>query len=65
MASKRPAKLAIGKKAEQKVPNDPVTGKPMTAVKVVRRDGAAGMHWVVLEDFKGKDEDVARMIPVR
>ena len=65
MASKRPAKLAIGKKAAQYAPNDPVSGKAMTAVKVFRKNGSNGMHWVVVEDFKGTEQDEARMIPCR
>lgn len=65
MAAAKRAKLAIGKKKDQRVPKDPQTGKPMTAVKVFRKDGSSGMHWVVIEDFKGSDEDEARMIPCR
>lgn len=64
MATKRPAKLAIGKKDIQ-VRLCPITGKPMTAVKVFRKTGASGMHWVVVEDFDGKENAVGRMIPVR
>lgn len=64
MAAKR-AKLALGKKKGQRVPNDPSSGKPMTAVKVMRKDGSSGMHWVVIEDFKGSDQDESRMVPCR
>ena len=64
MATKRPAKLAIGKK-EQKAKLCPVTGKPMTAVKMLRKTGASGMSWVVLEDFDGSDKAIERTIPVR
>lgn len=64
MATKRPAKLAIGKKkAEVKL--CPHTGKPMTATKVISKTGASGMFWVVVDDFNGKDEAVERMLPVR
>lgn len=65
MATKRPAKLAIGKKGGQRVPNCPETGKPMTAVKVFRSNGSSGMHWVVIEDFKGNADDERRMLPIR
>lgn len=64
MATKRPAKLASAKKAVF-IRLDPVTGKQMTAVKVMRREGSRGMHWVVLEDFQGKPEQLSRMIPIR
>lgn len=64
MATKRPAKLAIGKK-KQEVKLCPETGKPMTATKVVSKSGASGMFWVVVDDFNGKDEAIARMVPVR
>lgn len=64
MATKRPAKLAIGKKAGSVVPMCAETGKPMTAVKVVRKNGSSGMHWVVIEDFKGTEADEARMMRI-
>ncbi|TVR03372.1 MAG: hypothetical protein EA398_05170 [Deltaproteobacteria bacterium] len=64
MATKRPAKLAIGKKAQQ-VKICPVTNKPMTAVKVLRKQGSGGMHWIVLEDFDGSDKAVSQIIPIR
>ena len=64
MATKRPAKLAIGKK-EQNVKLHPVTGKQMTAVKVLRKTGASGMYWVTIDDFKGDDATVNDMISVR
>lgn len=60
MATKK-AKLAIGKKAKNATPNCPETGKPMTAVRVIRDNGSSGMHWVVIEDFKGTEQDEARM----
>jgi|GEM_PF-5449844 len=63
MATKK-AKLAIGKKAQNAVPTCPETGKPMTAVRVVRKNGSSGMHWVVIEDFKGTAEDEARMLRI-
>ncbi len=63
MATKRPAKLAIGKKAQQ-VKLCPETGKPMTAVKVFRNESGNSMRWVVLEDFDGSDEAITRMLPI-
>mgnify|MGYP007011834740 CR=1 FL=1 len=65
MATKRPAKLAIGKKGGPKTPLCPETGKPMTAVKVLRNNGPSGMHWLVIEDFKGAPDDERRMRPIR
>jgi hypothetical protein len=62
MATKRPAKLAIGKKAQQ-VKICPTTGKPMTATKVFSKSGASGMFWVVIEDFNGTGDAVEKMIP--
>ncbi len=64
MATKRPAKLAIGKKATQTVPNDE-NGKAMTACKVYRKSGSNGMHWVTIEDFDGSDQAAAKMRPIR
>lgn len=64
MATKRPAKLAIGKKA-QKVRLHPESGKPMTCVKVFLRDGGSSMRWLVLEDFDGSDKAISSMMPVR
>lgn len=64
MATKRPAKLAIGKKVQQ-TRVCPVTGKSMTAVKVIRNEGSSGMHWVVLEDFDGSPKAVEQMLPIR
>ena len=64
MATKRPAKLAIGKKrAEAKL--CPETGKAMTATKVYRATGGSSVRWVVIEDFDGSDKSVGRMLPVR
>ena len=64
MATKRPAKLAIGKKkAEVKL--CPETGKPMTATKVFRAGSGTSMRWVVVDDFDGSDQSVKRMLPVR
>lgn len=64
MATKRPAKLAIGKKkAEVKL--CPVTNKPMTATKVFRSGSGTSMRWVVIDDFKGSDDHIAQMLPVR
>ncbi len=63
MATKKPAKLAIGKKAQQ-VKLCPETGKPMTAVKVFGDTAPSGMHWVVVDDFNGKADAVARMIAI-
>ena len=62
MAAKRPAKLAIGKKAQQ-VRTCPITNKPMTAVKVFRAEAGASMMWVTIEDFNGTDEALSRMLP--
>lgn len=64
MATRKAAKLAIGKKDRSAAPNCPETGKPMTAVRVVRKNGSSGMHWVVVEDFKGTSEDEARMLRI-
>ena len=64
MATKRPAKLAIGKKVQQ-TRICPETGKSMTAVRVVQSEGPSGMQWVVLEDFDGSDASAQRMIPIR
>lgn len=64
MATKRPAKLAIGKKGGTVVPVCPESGKPMTAVRVIRKNGSSGMHWVVVEDFKGTAQDEARMLRI-
>jgi hypothetical protein len=64
MATKRPAKLAIGKKV-QVTKLDPVSGKPMTPVRFVRRSGSSGMHWVVLEEFDGSPKAVEKLIPIR
>ena len=64
MATKRPAKLAIGKKkAEAKL--CPETGKPMTATKVFRAQGGSSIRWVVIDDFDGSDKAIGRMLPVR
>jgi hypothetical protein len=64
MATKKPAKLAIGKKA-QIAKLCPVTGKPMTAVKVFGKTGPSGMHWVVVDDFNGSKETIDRMLVIR
>lgn len=64
MATKRPAKLAIGKKSGSQTPTCPETGKSMTAVRVIRKNGSNGMHWVVVEDFKGTAADEARMLRI-
>ena len=64
MATKRPAKLAIGKKAQQ-VRLHPTSGTPMTCVKVFRREGGSGMRWLVLEDFDGSAKAAEDMLPVR
>ena len=64
MATKRPAKIAKkGTKKPQKL--CPITGKPMTPVKIFRQQEASGMYWVVLEDFDGSKKAIDRMIPVR
>lgn len=64
MATKRPAKLAIGKKA-QKQKLCPETGKPMTATKVIRATGGASMRWVVVDDFDGSTKALDRVLPIR
>ena len=64
MATKRPAKLAIGKKAQQQK-LCPETGKPMTATKMIRAQGGASMRWVVVDDFDGSDKALSRVLPIR
>ena len=64
MATKRPAKLAIGKKA-QAVRLHPRTNKPMTAVKVCRAEGGPSMRWVTLDDFDGSTQAIDDMLPIR
>lgn len=64
MATKRPAKLAIGKKV-QAARLHPVSGKAMTCIKVFRASGGASMRWVVLEDFDGSEKAVNDMVAVR
>jgi hypothetical protein len=64
MATKRPAKLAIGKK-KQEARLCPETGKPMTATKVFRSQGGSSIRWVVIDDFDGGEKAVERMLPVR
>lgn len=64
MATKKPAKLAIGKKA-QIAKLCPITGKPMTAVKVYSQNGTSGMHWVVMDDFNGSKDTIERMLVIR
>lgn len=64
MATKRPAKLAIGKKSHGSTPLCPETGKPTAAVRVIRKDGSSGMHWVVVEDFRGSAQDEARFMRI-
>lgn len=64
MATKRPAKLAIGKKSQQQTPVCPESGKHTTAIRVIRKDGSSGMHWVVVEDFRGTEQDEARFMRI-
>lgn len=64
MATKRPAKLAIGKKV-QAARLHPRTNKPMTAAKVCRAEGGTSMRWVVLEDFDGSETAVSDLLPIR
>ena len=64
MATKRPAKLAIGKK-KQEARICPTTGKAMTATKVFRAGGGSSVRWVVIDDFDGTDKSVNLMLPVR
>lgn len=64
MATKRPAKLAIGKKNLTQTPVCPETGKNTTAVRVIRKDGSSGMHWVVIEDFRGSEQEEARFMRI-
>lgn len=64
MATKRPAKISTKKKkVNEKL--CPVTGKPMTAVRVVRQNGPSGMYWMVVEDFDGSDKKLDLLIPTR
>lgn len=64
MATKRPAKISTTKKPVY-ARMDPVSGKLMTAVKVLRRNGSNGMHWILLEEFQGREADVKKLIPIR
>jgi hypothetical protein len=64
MATKRPAKISTTKKPIY-ARVDPATGKLMTAIKVLRRTGGNGMHWVLLEEFQGREADVAKLVPIR
>jgi hypothetical protein len=63
MATKKPAKLAIGKKAAQ-VKLCPITNKPMTAVKLYGKVAPSGMHWVVVDDFNGSPDTISRLIAI-
>jgi hypothetical protein len=64
MATKRPAK--ISKKRTAKVDKYcPVTGKPMSPVRLVNHDGKSKIMWMVIEDFDGSDTQVGRLIPTR
>ena len=63
--TRRPAKIASKRKEGTVFRTCPITGKPMTATKVVRQDGASGMYWVVSEDFDGSEQALSRMIPIR
>ncbi|MBN1947616.1 MAG: hypothetical protein JW797_18270 [Bradymonadales bacterium] len=58
------AKTAAGRKVAKAGKIDPITGKPMTAVKVVRANGPSGMHWVILEEFDGSETAVRKMVPI-
>ncbi len=62
---KRPAKIASKKKGGPSGKLHPVSGKPMTPVRVVRANGRSGMFWAVPEDFKGKREELDGLIPTR
>lgn len=64
MATKRPAKISTTKKPVY-ARIDPASGKLMTAVKVLRRTGSNGMHWILLEEFQGREGDVKKLIPIR
>ena len=64
MATKRPAK--ISKKRTAKVDQYcPVTGKPMSPVRMVSSEGKSKIMWMVVEDFDGSDKQVERLIPTR
>lgn len=62
---RRPAKIASKRKEGTVFRTCPITGKPMTATKVVRQNGPTGMYWVVAEDFDGSEQALSRMIPIR
>lgn len=61
---KRPAKIASKKKG-QIGRLDPVSGKPMVPVRVVRSSGPSGMFWAVAEDFDGSIAAADKLIPTR
>lgn len=64
MATKRPAK--ISKKRTAKVDKYcPITGKPMSPVRLVGFDGKSKIMWMVVEDFDGSPKQVERLIPTR
>ena len=64
MATRRPAKIAGKKKARiDKV--CPITGKPMSPVRMVKPDGRSAMYWMVIEDFDGSETQISRLIPTR
>lgn len=63
--ARRPAKIASAKKGQQAAKVCPITGKPMTPVKVFGASIPSGMYWVVLEDFDGGETAIKRMIPTR
>jgi hypothetical protein len=62
MATRRPAKIAQ-KKARKADKTCPVTGKPMTPVRMVQSDGRSGMVWMVIEDFDGSEKAEKLLIP--
>ncbi len=64
MATKRPAK--ISKKRAVKVDKYcPVTGKPMSPVRMISHEGKSKIMWMVIEDFDGSAQQFERLIPTR
>jgi hypothetical protein len=64
MATKRPAKISK-KRTTTADKYCPVTGKPMSPVRMVSPQGGSKIMWMVIEDFDGSATQVERLIPVR
>lgn len=62
MATRRPAKIAQ-KRVRKADKVCPVTGKPMTPVRMVQADGRSSMMWMVVEDFDGSEKAEKLLIP--